>query len=136
VHDRLPDTATSTHDRVDDEYVFVAVAEDPTRGENCHVSHSLRVDPSEGPRGELVVQVIRRRECGSGDGTEHRETVTVSAPSVGRRPRARKLASVLESWYHEHRHPTRSNEGPSGDAAPRSPGSRPLSSDGGTNRCR
>jgi hypothetical protein len=86
-HEPVGRTNLPTFDRVEDEYVFVAVvAESTPDGNRRPVTRSFRVDPAEGCGDELVVHVS--------DGTGEHEpeaTVTVPAPGLGPSPPVREL---------------------------------------------
>jgi hypothetical protein len=100
-HEPVGHTNLPTFDRVEDEYVFVAVvAESTPDGNRRPVTRSLRVDPAEGRGDELVVHVS--------DGTGEHEpeaTVTVPAPGLGPSPPVRELEAVVGGWFRRHYDP-------------------------------
>lgn len=105
-HERCRRALEPGRDRVDDEYVFVAVADDPARDASVPMNHSVRVDPSDGPPGELRLHVVRERRVDGGSRQrEESAVVTISAPGIDETPRACELDSVLESWYRRHLDP-------------------------------
>jgi hypothetical protein len=121
-HDSPRSTLASPSDRVDDDYVFVAVATDSSRDDHPVVNYSIRVDPSDGRPGELRLRVTRKRRTeGSAEPPRTESaTVTIPAPGVGSRPRARELGSIVETWYHQHLDP-RSTDRSAPDSADVSP---------------
>ena len=114
-HDRFRAALEPGRDRVDDEYVFVAIADDPAYDVSVPMNHSVRVDPSEGPSGELRLHVTRERRVDNGSRRRERSTVvTIPVSEMGETPRAHELDAVLESWYRRHLDP-QSTPGAAGD---------------------
>lgn len=90
--------------RVDGEYVLVVVDETSVAGDRSPITYSIRVDPTDGEDGELVLDVERRTF--DAPPTERASfTVAISAPGLGDPPRAGALESRLETWFHRHDRP-------------------------------
>jgi hypothetical protein len=97
--------------RVDDEYVLVVVDETSVAGDRSRITYSIRVDPTDGEDGELVLDVERRTfDAPPADRASF--TVAISAPGLGDPLRVGALESRLETWFHQHDRPDATGTAP------------------------
>jgi hypothetical protein len=129
-HERTRHPTQSDLDRVDDEYVFVVAVDDPRGDDDDPLSHSLRVDPTAGDEGELLVHVTRRRSFGPDADRNDRDSVVVSvpAPNLDSPPLVRELQSVLEAWYYRHCHSGLAEQEGTSESSTQSPSNHSASS--------